>query len=353
MITAFKNRRARRHAANNVARLHSGKLTKQDAQRIGAWRQTEVPEQQEFLSTLHLLADMEPLTDSPRIRALVEESLSPDQSRQRLSQWPRVAVAASVILIVAVGVLYTHLLPTQPDGKLLRYVTAVGEQKTVNLADDSTLTLNTASTVLVNLSQKKRQLTLERGEAYFEVAKDPSRPFSVNLGARTVTVLGTEFTVRRTPDEFTVAVIEGVVSLHKPEEPVDQSAPLAQVDNPPAKALSRSQQRLKAGMVANFQHDENSLHTYIADDVDAFQRWRNGLVSFAGEPLVHVVRELNRYSGKKILIEDTNIMDTRIYATVKVDRIYASIASLEATHPVKVTHYIDRVVIVGSPSDKK
>jgi transmembrane sensor len=92
-----------------------------------------------------------------------------------------------------------------------RYATTVGEIRRVPLADGSVATVNTASSIDVAISSKKREIWLDDGEAWFQVAKDRARPFVVEAGRVRVRAVGTAFSVRRRESGADVLVTEGVV----------------------------------------------------------------------------------------------------------------------------------------------
>ena len=93
------------------------------------------------------------------------------------------------------------------------YVTAVGQQKTVTLADDSVIQLNTNSQVQVDYSQGFRNIRLLQGEAHFDVAKDKSKPFRVYAGSGRVQAVGTAFNVYLRGSDVDVFVTEGRVAV--------------------------------------------------------------------------------------------------------------------------------------------
>ncbi len=348
MSVTFNKRSDRQRAARALARLNAEDFSSRDLAEAGAWKSADSVYRQEYLRTAHLLADMEGLKDSAKIRAILDDA---ENDASGLKLWPGFAVAATMLLAVAVG--YLALSPTaddsDADGNVLRYVTRVGEQKSVELSDGSHVTLNTGSELLVSLSDQSRALTLVRGEAYFDVASDPLRPFWVGVGTRRISVLGTQFNVRKMPDQFSVAVIEGVISFHKESESVDSDSPELQANDDKVLRIDNpNQYRLSAGWVVEFDNEENVLTAHMSKDLSDAHSWRQGLVSFAGAPFYQVVRELNRYSGKKILIEDSGLVDIEVFASVRVDRINAALASLERAYPIKLVHYFDRIGIVSS-----
>ena len=126
------------------------------------------------------------------------------------------ATAAGFALALVAG---TYLFLTQVQGQN-HYTTPVGGLETLSLADGSRVILNTNTTIRVRLERTQRRIDLESGEAYFSVAKDPSRPFVIFVSKKTVTALGTEFSLRRTADELQLVVTEGRVQLTTPNTPI-------------------------------------------------------------------------------------------------------------------------------------
>ena len=102
----------------------------------------------------------------------------------------RAALAAGFVLatLAAGGYLW-------PTGK--NYETSVGGMASVPIADGSKVLLNTDSEIKVAISDKERRVDLKHGEAFFDVAKDPGRPFIVTVGDKRIVVIGTKFSVRR------------------------------------------------------------------------------------------------------------------------------------------------------------
>ena len=94
------------------------------------------------------------------------------------------------------------------------YATSTGAHRIISLVDQTTVELNTASQMRSTLDASKREVFLDRGEAYFDVAHDSSRPFVVHAGGQEIVVLGTKFAVRVDGAKLTVSVVEGRVRLN-------------------------------------------------------------------------------------------------------------------------------------------
>ncbi len=350
---------ATRRATGNVVRMISGNMTRDEVDKIRSWRRESPEYQNSFVTTHQVMAGLQGLADDPEILALAEppkknnrkhrnpESATSLMAVKAPSGWPKIATAA-VLLVGVIAVFFTQKQSPESPDNILRYVTRTGEQKTVNLTDGSVITLNTATQLLVDITPQNRRVIMERGEAWFDVAQDATRPFTVELGNRSISVLGTSFNLMRSPEKFTLAVLEGTVAVHSQGEIVSASAP--EISVPPGESVrfkASKQKRVSAGTVVEFDNETQELLAYQPTDIRRIQSWRNGVLIFNDDPLYKVVQGLNRYSAKKILIEDKSIMDLQIFTTVRVDKIEGALAGFESMLPIKVTSYVDRIVIVG------
>ena len=221
------------------------------------------------------------------------------KQKPRIKPW-RWAVAITVI--VAVGVTFyahnTHLLRSN------QYSTAVGELDTVSLADGSRVTLNTDTRIHVDLSDKERRIDLRRGEAFFVVAKDATRPFVVYAEDKRVTAVGTQFSVRRDADDIQVVVTEGRVKLEQGSTAVKLSKLVGRSDRPATE--------LAAGAIARTAKSDVLVQGGSAPDAEQRLSWRNGYLVFDATPLADAVAEFNRYSARKIVIDDPSLSALRI-----------------------------------------
>ena len=168
----------------------------------------------------------------------------------------------------------------QSLGPNLAYGTAPGEQREVVLADGSKLFLDVDTQVQVRYAERTRDVLLKKGEVFFVVSHDPARPFRVGSGDSRVTVLGTQFSVRRNAQALAVAVKQGRVAL-QPSLEKDAEHVLLAGDSA---RLDLAEQRLELGHVAPEQ---------VAS-------WRDGQLVFRDKPLGELVEELSRYRAAPI-----------------------------------------------------
>jgi len=170
-----------------------------------------------------------------------------------------------------------------------RIDTHKGEVKLAHLADGSVVTLNTASSLAVDFSSHRRNVTLISGEALFDVAKDKSRPFVVTAGATQIRAVGTSFTVRHLADlPVQVLVREGVVEVSKKN----------QKSIPPLRAA------LNTMVTAPLSDAHPVVSRLAAPEVGRQLAWRQGRLAFEGQTLAEAAAEFGRYSDTKIVIDD-------------------------------------------------
>lgn len=212
-------------------------------------------------------------------------------------KWRPMAMAATLAVAVGLGAL---IVTFDRPGKA--YATEIGARRTVSLTDGSKVELNTASKVRAD----GRTVWLEKGEAYFEVARDPAHPFTVYAGDRKIVVLGTKFSVRRDVDRIQVAVAEGKVrvELVRPEKPA-----------PPAV--------VNGGDLVVAEATSTLVTSKAPDKVANELAWRKGMLVFDNSRLAEAAAEFNRYNEKKLVIEDAATAEMMISGSFDAQNIEA------------------------------
>jgi transmembrane sensor len=238
--------------------------------------------------------------------------------RHWVSRWMPVLATAATVL-VAVGAWWE--LRGLVEVPVPIYATARGEQHDFVLSDGSQLALGGLSTVSVDYSGKLRQLVLDAGEAYFEVAPNPSRPFVVQAGKLRVTAVRTAFNIRRSDDVVEVVVVHGSVDVRA----VDASA---------ADSSATQQLRLEAGRQIVTGSGDWSVR---AADLNQALSWRSGSMVFVDENLALVVANLNRYATHPVVLVDPEIGKLRYTGIVVQGREEGWVAAMEAVLPVHAT----------------
>ncbi|MEJ1964647.1 MAG: FecR domain-containing protein [Gammaproteobacteria bacterium] len=249
------------------------------------------------------------------------------------------AIAASVVL--ASTVLGWAALNRDALGwtsaKASAFETIVGENRVVTLSDGSRVTLGGATTLRVAMSEHERRIELARGEAFFSVAKDASRPFRVHAGDATVVAVGTEFNVRRGKDRVVVSVVEGRVNV----EPASRLVPIA--------LLRELKPRLVTVKVSAGQQtiaaDAGVEPAVQLPDAAVATSWQTGRLTFRLQPLRYVIEDVNRYAPKPIVIEDERIAARLFTGTVMGSNVMGWIGSLESAFGIEAVEEPGRIVL--------
>ena len=228
--------------------------------------------------------------------------------RAKARWWQPVAIAASIALLLLLQpfVRYWplpphHAAPTRIAA--ISYATPLGGKRVVGLADGSRIQLNTQSKVRTEISNARREVWLDRGEAFFEVAHRDDLPFVVHAGDRQITVLGTKFAVRRDGGKVVVTVLEGRVR-------VDELR-----DNVPMRSSI-----IVGGDIALAEGAATLVTARSEAKVESALSWREGMLTFDQKPLPAIADEFNRYNAKKLVLDGPAVGAIRITGTFPAAR---------------------------------
>ena len=196
------SRESETQAAVWDARLRSPDLTAEERERFAEWKcdrqNAECFDQlQTALSTLRDAAD------HPQLRGLRESARIVERRSARSGLIGRVALAASLVVIVGVSISWVLKQPGTDS-----WSTGAGEIRTVALRDGSSVTIHSSTRLEAVWSEHQRRIRLLAGRALFRVAKDPLRPFVVSAGSSTITALGTTFDVQLRSEALRVILLE-------------------------------------------------------------------------------------------------------------------------------------------------
>ena len=227
------------------------------------------------------------------------------------------------------------------------YSTGVGEQQLVVLDDGSRMSLNTDSRVRVDLGSMQRMVSVEAGEALFEVAKDPRRPFVVRAGGSEVVALGTAFTVRlvagrtHADDALAVTLIEGQITVRQlPGTPVDALAPATPVSMQAGERI-----RLARGPGSLAGAAKQKLDRPRIDDVVA---WKRSEAVFDDVSLADAVSELNRYSRTQIvLVGGVSLGSLRVSGVYRTGDTASFARAVATLHGLRVQEHQGRLELAA------
>ncbi|MFJ4346092.1 FecR family protein [Pseudomonas sp. NPDC089401] len=293
-------------AAGWYYRLQADDVTSEEQAAFAAWHASGAAQEQAWDEVILLLGALrEP---AARLR---------EQQRQQWRKparrtWRKVAQGAAAALLLGLLIGQTPLL----DRWRADYATTTGESRSVRLEDGSQLQLNTDTALQVELAKGERRVRLLRGEAWFDVARDPNRPFVVNAGDGWVRVVGTRFSVASVAGQTRVKVAQGKVEVN---------------------AGSGLGVFLEPGQAVEYASGElAALHPF--DQASAFA-WRQRQLVFSQQPLAQVVAELNRYwPGQTVLLGD-DLRQRKVSGVFEIDKPDAVLKALTHTLGVRAEQY--------------
>lgn len=220
------------------------------------------------------------------------------------------AIAASLLAVVVTGAMTVYL------SQAPAFDTGAGEQRSTTLDDGSRIALNTDSHVTVKFDREQRQVSLDRGEAMFEVAHDVARPFVVMAGDERIRAIGTSFVVRRDGDRVRVTLLRGKVEVTRAGE------------RPQLLAILAPGERVSAAPQVAPVLDRPAL--------DAVTAWRRGEILFRDTPLSEAVAEVNRYGQDRVVVNDARLGALPISGVFATDDSAEFAAAVAQLHGLRV-----------------
>lgn len=311
-----------------VIRQTGGALDDAERAAFDAWYAADIRHQGAYLRAMAINRALD--------QALVQKTLRPRRERLAVewagASWNQAnsrraflmaggAAAAAGIAVLAAPAVFR----AAPDRAIL--TTAKGEFRKVPLADKSVATINSGSRIEFRLTRQKRQVSLTRGEAWFEVAKDKSKPFIVDTGEVLVRAVGTAFGVRRFGNGAEVLVTEGTVEVWSRDG-------------------SAQKRLLTAGEHAFV--DVHATEISVARQPREVERklaWREGKLIFNNQTLSEAVADFNRYSPRKIIIVDPQLWNRKLVGQYQIDEpeLFAKDVSTFLNVPIVIT--ADKIMI--------
>lgn len=321
-MTLNVNENVRKEAELWFVRRLEPSVRESEHEAFERWRVQSPEHARAYSETERLWNHLAILQRSERLQSLVSRSgaaVQNAQSRRRLFR-PFLLAASLAAVTVSAVIWFTR----GPD--VQTFATALGEQRTETLADGTTLRLNTLSALGVRMTDSRREVTLESGEAAFDVANDGSRPFVVSAGNATITAVGTNFQVRREANQVTVTLIEGRVELARPSH--------------------REIEWLDPGQQATFSEEASGIVRRNVD-VKSLTSWMSGRLEFRSTPLAEAVEEANRYSARKIRIGDPAIIGVEVSGTFRTGDVDGMAEAFEAAFPIRAATSKEEIVLLA------
>ena len=250
---------------------------------------------------------------------------------------PAFAVAACAVAACVAGAIVVVPYLANRLGES-GWATELGERREVTLNDGSVVDLAPSSEVRARFENDMRVISLKRGEALFHVAKDPNRPFIVQVANTRVRAVGTVFNVAQSDQGVSVTVVEGRVSVS---------------ERGTANEAGRSEQSTPLGadeqMVISAA-DHSSRVRKVKGELEV--AWAAGQLVFENEPVAEIVRRFNLYNKVQLQLADSHLGERRMGGMFRATDPESFVAFLQSAGGVAVNRSSSGVIVIGTTADK-
>ena len=315
-------------------------LDEAEAHELAQWLDADPAHARRFARLHAGLQDVRHITSQHREVSKAAATPVARHSTRRRARWrggfPRPAVLALCAVLLLAGRAAWLQLPSFDQG----YTAARGQQLEVALPDGSALNLDAQTRARVSLYADRREVHLSEGQAMFQVAPDPDRPFHVLAGAARITVLGTRFSVRYQPDaqgigRVTVAVEEGRVHV------------AGQIPNGGAERDGATDLLAGQGVAVGADGRVDAVATVSAA---AIAPWRQGMLRFEHTPLAEALAEMGRYGPTTLVVRDPAVGAMPIGGSYRIGRVDEFARVLPSILPVQLVARPDGITeIIRAP----
>jgi transmembrane sensor len=321
-------------------RLAEGRLSSEEDEQLRQWLNADDVHASVFDETVAAWRAFESYEEAPTLMSVRHAALG-EYGRHQNSRWRDAAklhrrlvgsIAVGLCTVLVVGLVLIH--DAMPD----RYHTAKGERRTVALEDGSRLLLDAGSDVTVEYNGGRRDLQLLQGRASFSVSHDPTRPFSVSAGDKTIVATGTEFTVELlgATNEVRVTLLQGGVDVLGDRQPTLPEAARNRV------RLAR----MSAGTELTSVLGTSSFSVKRIDPNRAMA-WEDGLLAFDNELLPVAAERVNRQSATQVVLDDPTVHSLRLSGTFSAGDTAAFVEGVTGVLPVVANTREDDIVFTS------
>jgi transmembrane sensor len=282
-------------------------LAQSPANRLTFWRVKSAWQRAERLHALHPTADAQPRRNSGTLF--------------------RPFLYRTAAVLAAVAILSLAMVLLAPHGREQTFTTGVGGHKIISFTDGSKIELNTDTAIRTKLTAHERTIVLEHGEAYFQVKHNANLPFSVVVGDRRVTDLGTEFLIRNDSAKFEVALAKGRARFEATDG----------INNPSVLLVPGDAVVQEGGSISLMKESAHQLADQLA--------WRRGLLVFSQTTLADAAAEFNRYNTTKITLADPATASITIGGTFQTNNVAGFVELARNLLGLRAQTHGNRIVI--------
>ncbi len=284
---------------NIIARVLSGESSSDDIFSLSEWLNAKESNREEFRH-LKTYWDADVTFKHSVIPTLSAEKLQQQINKQekrirKIHLWKN-----AIPLIAAVGLLFvfsTVFLFYYTNNHASEYYTLMTDEhkSDFTMEDGTVITLNKNSRLTYSdkYGKSKREIKLQ-GEAFFEVAKDPDKPFKVEMDDASIVVLGTNFNVKADvgSDHIAATLIEGSILFNGAKQDI---------------IMAPNQQLI-------FNRLDNKIVVKQVD-TDIFTSWKDGLMKYKSIPFIELIEDLKKTYKVDIRIDDEELTNLTVTVT--------------------------------------
>jgi transmembrane sensor len=343
--------RSHEDAALWLARLDKG-LGADERAALAAWLAESTVNREVLLELASLWDGLDVLAELSDLFPLEHRERVPP--RRRDARWLFVGAAALAAVALGGWVVYdARFAPVDaPPVAVARsdtFTTAIGGHATQELADGSTLALNTDTQLDVELATQSRDVFLRRGEAQFAVAHDAARPFRVHVGKRVLEAVGTAFNVHLKPaGSVELTVTDGTVRVAG-ATPVSQpgaAGSSASTGQPQGAAEDATVTEGELAILDAAASDRPQIVRLDAAGLDIKLAWQRGMLVFQGEPLQQMLDEVSRYTTTEFVLEGDELRGMKVGGYFRAGDIDGLLLALRDNFKIEFERVgADRVVL--------
>lgn len=319
-------------AAYWLNEMRSGDMSARQVRAFEVWMDCDVAHRQAYSRLERHWRTLGMVAEDPEIMEAREHDR---RSFRHAGLQRHCAMAASAVLIVGAGWIGLGLAGL-PNGigtahAEQRFTTRVGQTATVTLDDGTKVTLDTDSALRVSHSDGQRQVRMERGRAFFDVAEGDKRPFMVLAHGKKIVATHTAFDVRLDRDDVTVTLKEGRVRI-------EPQIRLARLTASPVEIGPGDQFSAKAGRVWKVAQV----------DVGREQSWLDGRLTFFHDGVDSAVTEMNRYSQTKLVFTDGQAPDHEIVGVFQAGDVSNFAKAIEISGSARIVSRTDKQIVMDA-----
>jgi transmembrane sensor len=311
---------ARAQAADWFARLLASDVGARDLEAFERWCAASEENADAYAAVAgdHDFAAL--LTEDPLIVAATHKARIAYAAHGRTGGAVRwFGLAAAALVVVAVGTVGWRMYRNSAASETL--ATAIGEVRTIALADGTKLVLDTNTRLEARLDGHARELVLREGRIDVDVGRDP-RPFSVVSGRGVVRDIGTRFEVERHGEDVAVTLLSGAVNISLPDA---------------------GEAKLAPGQQARFGAT-GGIVVAQAETLEDTSRWTEGTLVFKQRRLGDLIADVNRYSTVQIRLADRSLADLRVSGVFHVGDQTALLEALRKGWAISTTQTSDHEI---------